>query len=260
MNKIEFIDVWFKYPGSKDFVLQNFSWNYTKCHAIGILGVNGSGKTTLMKLIAGILKPSLGEVRINDKIIKNINSTKEIVSIVPENAKLFIVGPTIRKDLLRIINDNEHVNSLLEKNGFGSLADRRIYHLSEGQRRMLAIFISFQLSKQILIYDEPTIGLDSNGRRLFLDLIKNATQEEKTVLISTNDPRILPELDHLLVIQSGSLYMEGIPNEILYRLENETELIPNQIVRVLAEIRKKNKKIPLVSSLSELNKFISLRD
>ena len=172
MVEVTVEDVWFKYPGAKDFVLQSFNWTSKKPRAIGLLGVNGCGKTTLMKLLAGILKPTHGEIRINGKLIKNVNSTKNIVGFVPENAKLFLVGPTIRKDLLRIIKDDNLVDSLLDEFKFAPLANKKLYHLSEGQRRLFAIFSSFYLPREILFFDEPTIGLDTRGRELFSHLIQ----------------------------------------------------------------------------------------
>ncbi|MFX0184811.1 MAG: ATP-binding cassette domain-containing protein [Candidatus Hodarchaeota archaeon] len=253
-------DVWFKYPGSKDFVLQSFNWINKKPQAIGLLGINGCGKTTFVKLLAGILRPTRGEIRINGNLVKNVNSTKNIVGFVPENAKLFLVGPTMRKDLLRIVKDENLVESTLNQYKFTSLADKKLYHLSEGQRRLFAIFSSFQLPKKILFFDEPTIGLDTKGRELFSHLIQKSTDEGKMILISTNDPRILPNLDHLLVIKGGTSFMEGPPNEVLYRLENETELVPNQIVRLITSLRKKYENFPPIVSVKEFNEVILRRE
>lgn len=260
MVEVAVKDVWFKYPGAKDFVLQSFNWTNEKPQAIGLLGINGCGKTTFVKLLAGILKPTRGEISINGKLVKNVNSTKNIAGFVPENAKLFLVGPTMRKDLLRILKDDKLVDSALDEFKFATLANKKLYHLSEGQRRLFAIFSSFQLPKKILFFDEPTIGLDTKGRALFSHLIQKSTDEGKMILISTNDPRILPSLDHLLVIKAGTSFMEGTPKEVLYRLENETELIPNQIVRLITGLRKKYQLFPSIVSVKELNEFLARRE
>ncbi|MFX0207312.1 MAG: energy-coupling factor ABC transporter ATP-binding protein [Candidatus Hodarchaeota archaeon] len=253
-------DVWFKYPGAKDFVLQSFNWTNKKPRAIGLLGINGCGKTTFMKLLAGILKPTRGEIRINGKLIKNVNSTKNFVGFVPENAKLFLVGPTIRKDLLRIIKDDNLVDSLLDEFKFAPLTNKKLYHLSEGQRRLFAIFSAFHLPRKILFFDEPTIGLDTRGRELFSHLIQKSTDEGKMIFIATNDPRILPYLDHLLVIREGASFMEGPPKEVLYRLEKETELVPNQIVRLITGLREKYENLPPIVSVKEFNEVIFRRE
>ncbi|MFX0050148.1 MAG: ATP-binding cassette domain-containing protein [Candidatus Hermodarchaeota archaeon] len=260
MVEVTVKDVWFKYPGAKDFVLQSFNWTNKKPRAIGLLGINGCGKTTFMKLLAGILKPTRGEIRVNGKLIKNVNSTKNIVVFVPENAKLFLVGPTMRKDLLRIIKDEKLVDSMLDKFKFTPLANKKLYHLSEGQRRLFAIFSSFCLPRKILFFDEPTIGLDTMGRELFSHLIQKSTNEGKMIFIATNDPRILPYLDHLLVIKERTSFMEGPPKEVLYRLENETELVPNQIVRLITDLREKHRKFPPIVSVKEFNEVIIRRE
>jgi len=255
---VQFEDIWFRFPGSKNNILSSINWNIDMNGSIGILGTNGSGKTTFLKLIAGILSVSRGIIRIDDKIIKSTKNAKKKVIYVPENAKLFLIGPTPRKDLYRIIHDKNHADSLIDTFNFNKIADKKLYHLSEGQRRLFAIFSAFQTSSRIILLDEPTIALDSNGRNTLFELLRYAKSEKKLVLIATNDPRIYPITDELIVIHEGHLRLQGKPYEVLYRLEEETDLVPNQIVSLINSVeREKGIKIPHCISVKELNKILA---
>jgi ABC-type multidrug transport system ATPase subunit len=101
---------------SKPF-LQSINWQSVKPEIIGLLGVNGCGKSTFLKLLAGILSPLNGKIAINDTQVKGMASVKNMICYVPENAKLFLIGPTLRVDLHRIIQDYERENSLLKLSG-----------------------------------------------------------------------------------------------------------------------------------------------
>ena len=152
---------------------------------IAIRGPRQSGKTTLLKLIAGIVAPSKGNILIDSKEIKK-RKLKDKVVFVPENARLFLVGPTLRKDLNRIIKEEEQTNGLIDQYGFNDLADKKLYHLSEGQRRLSAIFNAFQVPSQFILLDEPTVGLDSRGRLLLFHLFEKAKDKGKVVFVSSN--------------------------------------------------------------------------
>lgn len=245
-------NLWFRYPGAKNFVLKSFCWKKDSPGTIGLLGTNGCGKTTLLKLIAGSLSPTQGSILINHKHVRKID-----VVYVPENARLFLVGPTPRKDLNRIIKERQHVGMLLEQYGFNALADKRLYHLSEGQRRLIAIFIAFQVPSSIVLLDEPTVGLDSRGRELLFHLLEKAKNQGKMVFVSTNDSRVFPRLDELVVIRNGSLSLRGSPIEVLFELEENTELIPNQITRLILALEKTTgRRLPHYLTSEEINQVL----
>jgi ABC-type multidrug transport system ATPase subunit len=248
-------NLWFRYPDTEKYIIKSFSWEKRNPGTIGLLGTNGSGKTTLLKLIAGIISPSKGEILIENKHLKKKELKKRIV-FVPENARLFLIGPTPRKDLNRIIKKQPVVDQLINQYGLNQLADKKLYHLSEGQRRIIAIFHSFQVPSQFILLDEPTVGLDSRGRQLLFHLLEKAKELGKMVFVSTNDSRVFSQMDELIVIRHGTLFNNGSPKEVLFELERNTELIPNQIIRLITALEDElNKKLPHLLTTEEFNQF-----
>ena len=255
MHTVQLQEVSFRYPTSQNTVIKGLNWSISGSQSIGVIGTNGSGKTTFMKLLLGLLKPTNGIIHLNGINTKNLSKLKEFVAYLPENAKLILLGPTIRKDFIRLGIEEKAIEKIFEKYEIESLADQKLYHLSEGQRRLCAIILLFNLPrKKILFIDEPTIGLDRLNRKKFLNAVNEAKNKDQIVFVSTNDSRILPHLDHLLVIEERSILIEGSPKTVLYRLENETSIIPNQIVRVLKSLNV-HKEFTF-TTIDELNNFI----
>ena len=256
MNTIRVENVWFRYPGTKNYILESLSLKKNNAGSIGLIGTNGCGKSTLLKLIAGILSPSKGSITLKGMSIDKIKKNNQIIYI-PENARLFLVGPTPQIDLNRIIKESKRVYELFERYELNDLANEKIYHLSEGQRRLIAIFIAFQTSGSLLLLDEPTIGLDVKSRELLFHLLEQAKRQGKLVFIATNDSRIFPKMDELIVIQERILFRRGSPKEILFNLEDSTELIPNQIPRLIHSLEKQlGRNLPRCITSEELNRIL----
>ncbi|MCG3218041.1 MAG: ATP-binding cassette domain-containing protein [Candidatus Heimdallarchaeota archaeon] len=222
-------------------ILEQINWEVMEGTTIGLMGSNGTGKTTLLKLVAGLLRSSEGVVFFENEAIKGIKNTKGKVILVPENAKLFLIGPTPREDLEKVIAPHEVVK-LFKKYQIEHLLDKKLYHLSEGQRRLVAIICAFQFSQKVILLDEPTIGLDANGRGLLFNLLRKAKKEEKIVIVSSNDPRVFPEVDEIIVLENKQIILKGEPRKALYELEKKTKLVPNQIVRFIQELQKSHKR------------------
>ena len=254
MVKLDFQNIGFRYSSGDQFIIENLNWTVQSSQIVGLIGTNGAGKSTLFKLILGILSSEKGKILINQTEITGMKSTKELISFVPENAKLFLVGPTPRKDLVRILRNQTTVDKLLIKSELDHLADKKLYHLSEGQRRLFAIFNAFHLKRKILLFDEPTIGLDESGRSLFLQLLAKARQEDKLVIVASNDTRLFPYADELAVLQNGSIFLHGTPHDVLYKLETQTKLMPNQIVRLIQNLESNlNRSLPHCITVDEFN-------
>ncbi len=251
-------DVEFFYQ-KKRKILKNISLDISKGKNLGIIGSNGVGKSTFLKLLAGVIKIKAGEICYFNKRVRGLRQTKKEVIYIPENARLFLLGPTPRKDLRRIITSDQEVEEIFDKYGLKRLLDKKIYHLSEGERRLISLVITFQFPARIILLDEPTIGLDKSGRELLFSLINHAKEQEKVIITATNDARIFSLFDELVVLDRSSVKTIGHPRDVLYGLEEETEIAPNQIVRLMSQIEQEQSRIyPHFISVKELNNSIEV--
>lgn len=247
-------DVSFRY--NRRPILENINFEIYPGNIIGLLGINGSGKSTLLRLISGILKPNKGKVLLFGNKIKGLRHTSKYVAYVPENAKLFLMGPTPLDDIKKTKVDLDIVKEELSKFGFWHLISRKLYHMSEGERRILAIYTAFLSDKRFILLDEPTIGLDEEGRNLLYTCIERAKKEGKIVIIATNDQRILPFFDKLVVIEERKIALKGTPQKILYELEKKTKLVPNQLVRFILELEESFKaELPHIITVEEISEL-----
>ncbi len=244
----------FRYNNKTDWILKDVDLQLKKGESIGLMGINGCGKSTLMKVILGIVKARKGEVWIKGRKIKNVRKGKKDCIYVPENAKLFLVGPTPLRDLERQLRDNEEVIEIYNKFKMQKLMKRKLYHLSEGERRLFALVNSFYFQEDIILLDEPTIALDKKGRRILLELVETAKENGNTVILATNDPRIVTSLDRLVVIENGDICLDGPPRKVLYELEKHTNLIPNQTVRYIQKLEEETGiSLPRILNPKEFN-------
>ena len=228
----------FRYSNKSNWILKDINLQFKKGESIGLMGINGCGKSTLMKIILGVEKVKEGEVWSKGRRINNVRRGKKDSIYVPENAKLFLVGPTPVKDLERQLRNEEEVVEIYSKFKMQKLMKRKLYHLSEGERRLFALINSFHFQEDFILLDEPTIALDKKGRRILLELVKTATDNGNTIILASNDPRIVTSLDRLIVIEKGNICLDGPPREVLYNLEKHTNLIPNQTVRFIQKLEK----------------------
>ena len=246
----------FYYNNSMMPILDNCSINLTSGSAIALVGLNGSGKSTFLKLIAGILKVNTGTIYYGNRPIRNIKSSKDFVALLPENAKLFLVGTSVFNEFMSYYDSKDEIINELSKFHLETLLEKKIYELSEGQRRLIAILSLFKQKKEIFLLDEPTIGLDTFGRKILSDLLQVIKKEGKIVIVATNDNRILTEVDQIIGLKDGKFIIDGPPQEELLHLEEKLSIFPNQISRLTTNLKKKNNLIPNMIKSQELNNYL----
>ncbi len=205
-------------------VLNSITFSVKKREVFGLLGPNGAGKTTLMEIIAGIRKCDEGFVRIKGY---------EPTSLEARRLMAFNPQETLLYDKLSSLENLEFVASLygLSKSEFkrkmGELASkldiehllkRRVKRMSDGERRRISLAASLLHDPEILLLDEPTVGLDPDARRDFWDLITSMREEGRTVLISTHYMEEADELcDRVAVMDHGRIVALGTPEELKKR-------------------------------------------
>ncbi len=190
--------------------LNNLNLTIEKGKVVGILGPNGSGKTTLIKILAGILRPSKGEVYIDGN--KPGVVTKSIVSYLPDRNFLYDwmkIEDAINffKDFYTDFNEKRAYELLnfmkLDKN-------MKINSLSKGMMEKLNLTLVLSRNAKVYILDEPIAGVDPVARDQILDAIINNYDEDSTMLITTHLVRDMENIfDDVVFLREGEVYLQG---------------------------------------------------
>lgn len=179
-----------------------------------LVGPNGAGKSTLLKIAAGLLLPSSGEVELGDGM--GPLQARRIVGYLPENAALY-EELTAEENLryfcaLRGLSGKKLASRTGKLLGTVGLAgeSKLVRQFSKGMRQRLGIAVSLAGSPKVLLWDEPSSGLDPSGRLLLRDLISSLKKEGASILISSHDLRESALLaDEVCMINKGEIKFMG---------------------------------------------------
>ncbi len=189
---------------------------------LGFLGPNGAGKTTTMKIITGFMPPTEGQVLVdNMDAIDHSLEVRRKIGYLPENTPLYtdmdIIGYLTFVQRLRGLPKSEHAvrtKRMIELCGLGEMLKKDIGELSKGYRQRVGVAQAMIHDPEILILDEPTVGLDPNQIVEIRDLIKELGRA-KTLILCTH---ILPEVDatcdRVLIINRGKIVADGSPGQL----------------------------------------------
>ena len=193
----------------KNIVLNNVSLTIEENKIYGLLGRNGAGKTTLLNLINNRIFPSEGSITIDgENVIESDTATGKIYFMTEQD--LYPQGLKV-KELFKWTNefysnfDMDYALSLCNK--FGLNTNKRFKELSTGYSSICKIIITLASSAEILIFDEPVLGLDANHRDLFYkELVANYIDEPKTIILSTHIIEEVSEiLEKVIIIKDGKV-------------------------------------------------------
>ena len=193
----------------------------------GLLGANGAGKTTLIKLLAGQLRPSLGEVRVNG-VRAWTAAAKSHVGYCPDADAFYeeLSGRAFVQTMARLHgfdrgSARERTEEVLAEVGMSDRADRRLRGYSKGMRQRIKLAQALVHDPDILVVDEPLNGIDPVGRRELMQLFQSLADRGKTLLISSH---ILDEMDTLaervIFMGRGRVLANGTLHEIRNMLDN----------------------------------------
>lgn len=199
---------------------------------IGIIGHTGSGKTTLIGLIAGLLKPAGGTVKVAGKDINEKGyDRKELrrhIGVVFQYPEHQLFEETVYKDIAfgptkAGLSEEEtekrirHSMELMELD-FDNMKDLSPFELSGGQKRRVAIAGVLALDPDVLILDEPVAGLDPQGRRHLMKLINRLNSEGKTIILITHSMDDLAEnAKRVIVMNEAKVMMDDEPCKVFHR-------------------------------------------
>lgn len=194
----------------------------------GLLGANGSGKTTLFKLICGVIKSDKGEILYNgEDITLNGEAFRSILGFLPQDFSYYadFTGMKFMQYIaalkgLRGKLAKRRCLELLELVGLSEQKDKKIKKYSGGMKQRLGIAQAMINDPEVLILDEPTVGLDPKERVRFRNLISSLS-ENKIIFLSTHIVSDVEYIsDEVLVLNKGVLQDRGSVNELLKKVEN----------------------------------------
>jgi sodium transport system ATP-binding protein len=220
--------------------VEDVTFNCTPGRIFTLLGPNGAGKTTTLRMMATMLKPTSGTIT-----IAGFDTVKEAEKV---RAKIgFLTGSTALYERLtpnEIIKyyadlhgmDNAKFNSrkqeLFKLLGIDEFADRRIGKLSTGMKQKVSIARTMIHDPEVVIFDEPTVGLDVITARSIIQLIRSCKEQGKTVIFSTH---IMGEVsllsDDLAIIHKGKLLYNDTFEQFLKQMKAKT--IEDEFIRIV---------------------------
>ncbi|KMY52621.1 cobalt transporter ATP-binding subunit [Bacillus sp. FJAT-27231] len=234
-NIISINHVHFRYPGQTAYALKDVSLNVAKGEWLAIVGHNGSGKSTLAKMLNGLHYPEEGQVTIcnfplKDEFVWDIRRRLGMVFQNPDNQ---FVGTTVQDDVAFGLENNgiphevmvERVKTSLQRVGMLDFLNQEPHHLSGGQKQRVAIAGVIALQPDIILLDEATSMLDPRGREEVLRTVRQLKEEQDLTVISiTHDLEEASRADRIIVLNKGSVYREGTPEEIFQMNEELIKL------------------------------------
>lgn len=196
-------------------VVDKLSFNVNKGEIVGLLGENGAGKTTTLRMISTMLKITSGEVKVND-----YDASKEPEKVRREIGILFggdiglydrLTGrENIRyfANLFGIKDDeaNKRIDELSKDFGMEDYIDKKVGKFSRGMKQKVSISRSIVHNPSVMLFDEPSTGLDVRATRVVHQFIKKCKEENKTILFSSHSMAEVEKLcDRVIIIHKGKL-------------------------------------------------------
>lgn len=248
--------------------LENINFSVDRGEFIGIIGHTGSGKSTLMQHLNGLLKPSSGKILLGGKDIwsdkKLTREARFRVGLVFQYPEYQLFEETVYKDIAfgpknMKLSPEEIDRRVRQAAEFVGLTEKQLqvspFDLSGGQKRRVAIAGVIAMEPEVLILDEPTAGLDPEGREEILANIQNYRQAKNATIMmvshSMNDVARLT--DRLLVLNGSHIAMSGTPGEVFERAQELEAIgldIP-EITRIFMALRKKGLNVPMVYTMEQ---------
>ncbi len=205
--------------------VNNISFSIKKGEIAAILGPNGAGKTTVISMILGLLKPSEGDIKLfnrvpgDQQVREKIGVMLQEVSVMP-GLKVYEILELFRSYYPNPLSMKELVSlTALTKEDLKTRAEK----LSGGQKRRLSFALALAGNPELLIFDEPTVGMDTSSRHRFWQTIHGLADQGKTIIFSTH---YLQEADdaarRILFFADGRLVADDSPMQIRSRIQKQS--------------------------------------
>jgi len=208
-STIELENIWFKYDKTGPDVLKGLDFKAYPGELACILGDNGTGKTTALSVMAGLHRAYRGQVKVNGTI-----------AMLPQNPQLLFAAKTVREDLLEMLSESKL--SRLEKQArlremtalcrLEGLLDWHPYDLSGGEQQRAALAKVLLLRSEILLFDEPTKGLDAEYKTIFAAILRRLASDGTTLVMVSHDIEFCAQYaDRCALFFDGGIVTENPP-------------------------------------------------
>jgi energy-coupling factor transport system ATP-binding protein len=250
-------------------VLDNITLTMGSNRIIAVVGRTGSGKSTFVQLINGLLQPTAGTVEIGSIRITNGKKRAQVlydkVGIVFQLPEHQLFEDTVLKDVSfgpkNLGWPAEKIRSkcleALSKVGLNeSFCERSPFELSGGEKRRVAIASVLAMDPEVLILDEPTVGLDSEGKEQLMELFRSWQQEkERTIIMVTHDMEIVAEYaDEVVVFERGQVQTKTDPLTLFSEYRNELNDMGLKLPQALQLVEALNAKLNTTLELKSTKK------
>jgi manganese/iron transport system ATP-binding protein len=221
-HALELLGVSVRYNGTP--ALEDVSFQLARGERVAVVGPNGAGKSTLFKVIAGMLSPSRGEVRVYGQgpgghtCIAYVPQRSQVDWSFPVNvADVVMMGRIGKLGLFRWPRpgDWDYVRECLEVVGMAGLAKRQIGELSGGQQQRVFIARALAQEAELMLMDEPLTGLDVTSQEDIFHILDGLGRRAVTVLVATHDLNLAAERFDRLMLLNHRLLGIGQPEEVL---------------------------------------------
>jgi ABC-2 type transport system ATP-binding protein len=215
-----------------------------KGEVFGFLGPNGAGKTTLIRMLAGVMPPTTGTAEIGGfSMASDAIAAKRIVGYIPDRPYLY--EKLTAREMLRFIGGIYGVTSeeiegrgeeLLTEFGLSQVGDQLVEGFSHGMKQRLTFCAALLHRPQLVIVDEPMVGLDPQGARLAKNLFRKLADEGNTVFLSTHSLDVAQEVcDRLVIINKGAIVAMGSYTEIRSSAHPDATGLEDVFMRLMSE-------------------------
>ncbi|WP_040985311.1 ABC transporter ATP-binding protein [Oceanobacillus jeddahense] len=210
--------------------VKDVHFNVYKGEILGLLGPNGAGKTTTIKLICGLLYPDSGEIKIKEvpNTEKRLESLHHISAVLEGNRNLYW-RLTVKENLEYFAGNRgksrkevkEEIDELLEMFRLKDKENELVNRLSRGMQQKLAIAVAMLANTEVMLLDEPTLGLDVQTglevREILKSIVKNY---QRTIIISSHDMEVIQDIcDRTVIINQGTVVIDQRVDELIKLFE-----------------------------------------
>jgi ABC-2 type transport system ATP-binding protein len=213
--------------------ISDVSFDVRKGEILGLLGPNAAGKTTTMRILTSYMPPTSGTATIAGyDIFDHSMEIRRITGYLPENPPLYT--DLVVEDFLRfackikgVTRDriSREVDSVIEKTNLGDVRGRVIAKLSKGYKQRVGLAQSLLNNPEVVILDEPTVGLDPKQIIEIRELIKGLAGEHTVILSSHILPEVEQTCERVVIISNGSVVAEDTPANLTARLKGSERVL-----------------------------------